>query len=124
MMSGTPPAFAHFQNQCADLSSAELAELEDCVHAHVVELTKAQERSEFVAVDLAVQIEDRLARLFAVAAALPPAHRALVVGAARYFISGEDAIPDTRACTGLDDDVRIVNHVLTELGRGEWLIEE
>jgi uncharacterized membrane protein YkvA (DUF1232 family) len=123
-MSGTPPATALFQRLCSDLSSAELAELEHCVHTHVAELTKAQQRSELVAVDLAAQIEDRLVRLFALAPALPPAQRALVVGAARYFVSGEDAIPDTRACTGLDDDVRIVNHVLKELGRAEWLIEE
>jgi len=120
----TPKELALFAELCSDLPPDGLAELCDDVRSYASELEAEQSRSELVAVDLAIAVRDRLERLFGVAAGLPAAHRALVVGAGRYFISKDDAIPDTRACTGLDDDVRVVNHVLKELGRAEWSIEE
>jgi uncharacterized membrane protein YkvA (DUF1232 family) len=94
------------------------------VVAHVARLEREQARSELIAVDVARLIRDRLERLFDESASLGVEHRAMVVGAARYFVSRDDAVPDTRACTGLDDDVRVLNHVLTVLGRDEWRIEE
>jgi uncharacterized membrane protein YkvA (DUF1232 family) len=120
----TPKEFALFTELCSDLPPDGLAELCDGVRSYASELEAEQATSELVAVDLAIAVVDRLERLFELATQLPAPHRALVVGAARYFISKDDAIPDTRACTGLDDDVRIVNHVLKELGRAEWSIEE
>jgi len=120
----TPKELALFAELCSDLPPDGLAELCNGVHSYAGELEAEQATSELVAVDLAIAVRDRLERLFGLASQLPAAQRALVVGAARYFISKDDAIPDTRACTGLDDDVRIVNHVLKELGRAEWSIEE
>jgi hypothetical protein len=120
----TPKELALFAGLCSDLPPDGLAELCDGVRSYVSELEAEQSRSELVAVDLAIAVRDRLNRLLGLAADLPAVHRGLVVGAARYFISKDDAIRDTRACTGLDDDVRIVNHVLKELGRAEWSIEE
>lgn len=119
-----PKELALFAELCLDLPPDGLAELHNSVRSYATELEAEQSRSELVAVDLAIAVKDRLERLFGLTAELPATQRALVVGAARYFISKDDAIPDTRACTGLDDDVRIVNHVLKELGRVEWSIEE
>jgi uncharacterized membrane protein YkvA (DUF1232 family) len=125
-----PPApptvkeLALFAQLCCDLPPEGLAKLSDGVRNYVNELEAEQSKSELVAVDLAIAVRDRLQRLFSLIEELSAKQRVLLVGAARYFISKDDAIPDTRACTGLDDDVRIVNHVLKELGRAEWSIEE
>jgi uncharacterized membrane protein YkvA (DUF1232 family) len=49
--------------------------------------------------------------------------QALIVGALKYFITKADAIPDDRPVVGLDDDARIVNHVLEELRVHDRFIE-
>jgi len=113
-----------FVGLCETLRSDDLRALRAQVAAYLLQLEQQQSRSELIALDLAVLLTDRLDRLCELAPELSDEQQALVVGAARYFISQDDAIPDTRACTGLDDDVRIVNHVLRQLGRTEWLIEE
>lgn len=42
--------------------------------------------------------------------------RALIVGALRYFVVDGDELPDEHFCTGFDDDARVINHVLEQLG--------
>jgi len=117
-------ALSIFKELCAELSPDEVASLRLDVAKHFARLEAEQGRSELVALDLAALVRERLDRLFDLGESLTAEQRAMVVGAARYFTSRDDAIPDLQACTGLDDDVRVVNHVMTALGRGEWRIEE
>lgn len=102
-----------------DLAPAALTALGAKVRAHFDALVQAQQRNELVAIDLAELLCVRLEGLLLVAGAFTAEARASVVGAARYFISSADAVPDDRACTGLDDDVAVFNHVAAELGRDE-----
>lgn len=113
-----------FEGLCAELSAEDVTALRGQVAAHVARLQGEQGRNELIAVDLAVLVRERLERLFELGSVLKAEERAMVVGAARYFVSRDDAIPDTKACTGLDDDVMVLNHVLIALGRSEWRIEE
>lgn len=115
---------AIFEKLCEDLPREAWEALRREVSEYALSLEHEGIRSELLAVDLALQIRDRLNLLLDLAGQLGTEERALIVGAARYFTSKDDAIPDARPCTGLDDDVRIVNHVLEKLGRIEWLIEE
>ena len=107
-----------------DLAAPALATLKTDVRAYYDRLVLAQQRDELVAVDLAEALCVRLEGLLAMAHQLEPAPRCDIVGAARYFISEDDAIPDGRSCTGLDDDVEIFNHVARALGRPDLVITE
>ncbi|MCB0346753.1 MAG: SseB family protein [Bdellovibrionales bacterium] len=49
--------------------------------------------------------------------------KALITGAVRYFWSHRDAIPDSTSLIGLDDDARVMNFVLEELGFEEAFID-
>lgn len=109
--------------QRADLPADAIAALRVDVRAHYDALLRDQRHSELVAVDLAEQLCHRLEALLDACAALPARHRAAVVGAARYFISDDDAVPDHHALTGLDDDVFVFNTVARELGRLDLLID-
>ena len=100
-----------------DLPADEIAGLIEEVHAHFAGLVRAQERNELVAVDLAELLCERLEILLAAAPGLAADVRAEIVGAARYFVSVADAIPDDRSCIGLDDDVAVFNHVVRAIGR-------
>jgi uncharacterized membrane protein YkvA (DUF1232 family) len=100
-----------------DLPAGDVAALLQDVHAHFAGLVRAQERNELVAVDLAELLCERLEILLAAAPALDAEVRAEIVGAARYFISVDDAVPDDQSCVGLDDDITVFNHVVRAIGR-------
>lgn len=48
--------------------------------------------------------------------------QALIMGAVRYFAIAEDAMAETEFATGFDDDARVMNYVLEELGLDELYI--
>jgi hypothetical protein len=107
-----------------DLAEPELETLKIAVRAHYEQLVRAQQRDELVSIDLAELLCLRLEGLLAMAQKFEPESRGHVVGAARYFVSHIDAIPDERSCTGLDDDVEVFNHVVGIIGRPDLLITE
>ena len=107
-----------------DLAAPEVARLKAAVRGHYDRIVRAQARDELVAIDLAESLCLRLEGLLAMAQQLEPESRGHIVGAARYFISEADAIPDERSCIGLDDDVEVFNHVVGLLGRPDLLITE
>jgi uncharacterized membrane protein YkvA (DUF1232 family) len=101
-----------------DLPPEDLAILARDVRAYVEELSRLQGlRHDLVAVDVAEILGSRLEVLIDMAASLPPEARADIVGAARYFVSAHDVIPDATATIGLDDDVAVFNHVARSVGR-------
>lgn len=102
----------------------ELHTLRNEVRGHLELLVQKQRSSELVSIDLAEALCTRLEKLLEAAPSFTASHRAAVVGAARYFVSTEDAVPDDQALTGLDDDVEVFNHVAREIGRADLVIEE
>lgn len=113
-----------FQTLRGDLPKPALDRLRADVREHYEQLLRAQKRNELVAIDLAELLCVRLEELLVMAHVIQPNHRADIVGAARYFISTADTVPDDLACTGLDDDVEVFNHVVRLLDRSDLLISE
>lgn len=113
-----------FQSLREDLPQSALSELKAAVRAHLEQLLAEQKKNEFVATDLAEMLCSRLEELLAVAHVMTTDARKDVVGAARYFVSSADLVPDERPCTGLDDDVEIFNHVARLLARPDLVISE
>ena len=107
-----------------DLAPDAVSKLRRDVRVHFEQLVRAQARSELIALDLGEQLAARLEALLERASDLDGPSRAMVVGAARYFISDDDAQPDAASCTGLDDDVEVFNHVVMQLGRPDLLITD
>lgn len=48
----------------------------------------------------------------------------LILGAARYFISSADHHPDTADAMGLDDDLLVLNYVVTAISRADLVVED
>ena len=115
-------AIALYQTLREDLAPPALEILHAQVREHFDNLVRAQQRHELVAIDLAELLCLGLEGLLSAAGAFTSDARANVVGAARYFISANDAVPDDRSCTGLDDDVEVFNHVAVSLGRSDLKI--
>jgi uncharacterized membrane protein YkvA (DUF1232 family) len=113
-----------FRELSRDGTHDEVEHLRAAVRAHLEALTAAQRKSELLALDLAEALASRLDGLLAGSRALSVEHRAAVLGAARYFVSADDAVPDAQSCTGLDDDVLVFNHVVVMIGRDDLRIDE
>ncbi len=108
-----------FEALCGPISPGDLAALRAAVARHKREIDNASRENEFLATDLAEELADKLDDLLEDLGALSPDAGALVVGAARYFVSDEDALPDRSGPTGLDDDVALFNTVVRRIGRAD-----
>jgi len=114
-------ALAAYGALAIPLAPADLAILRRDVRAHFEELERLRAREELSACDLAEELCSRLEVLLGDCDALDAAGRAAVVGAARYFVSAHDVVPDEQG-GGLDDDVEVFNHVTLSVGRAELSI--
>ncbi len=118
-----PEAQSLFESLCEGAGDVDLAGLRFRVQQHLDEIRRAAERDELLPVDVAEQLATTLDRLLEGAPALPPDHRALVVGAARYFCSEHDAVRDTSGVLGLDDDLAVFNQAMRQLGRDDLVLD-
>lgn len=112
-----------FARSATDLDATALAALRADVSAHLGAFREAAKRLELLPLDVAEQIASGLLSLFDGYASLPPDHRKLVAGAARYFVSHEDARPDLSGVLGLDDDAAVFNHVARAIGRLDLIVD-
>ena len=94
------------------------------VVTHVGSIRAAAQTNELLPVDLAEVIAKRLTGLLDDLEKLPAEQQQLVLGAARYFISDSDHRPDTKDAMGLDDDLMVLNFVVTTIGRTDLIVED
>ena len=111
-----------FEGLCGAVSREAVAQVRAAVKQHLRELDQASRQNEFLATDLAEELAQKLDELLAGLDALPEDARSLVVGAARYFVSDQDAVPDQSGPLGLDDDVAVFNAVVRRIGRADLKI--
>jgi len=102
---------------CEDLLDNQIQKLCEQVADHLEHVYAALGRNEFIDVSVAEQIAERLTILLNEITTIPETKRRLVVGAARYFVQDRDAQADLSSILGFDDDLIVLNYVLTELGR-------
>ena len=106
-----------FRQYCEDIPQEQISELKNKVTYHL-ELVRAElQPNEFIDIDLAEQIAQRIFQLLDQYATCPENKRRLIVGTARYFIQKQDVQADLTSIIGFDDDAAVLNYVLTELGK-------
>jgi hypothetical protein len=112
-----------FRNMCELLSLDEIAELEQLVEEAIQKTRSDAEQSPRIDVKLAEEIVTRCRLLLEHYEEFSEAERRLVVGAVRYFALDEDPFSDDIFASGFDDDARVMNHVLEQLGIEGMFIE-
>jgi uncharacterized membrane protein YkvA (DUF1232 family) len=109
-------AAATFRGLCEPLPVDALdeirADFENCVKSMLAEAGPESR----ISPKMIEQISDCCRYLFEVYPNHSREQQALIIGAVRYFIVIDDALPDTLYASGLDDDARVINFVLEELG--------
>jgi hypothetical protein len=83
---------------------------------------KRQNGNEFIDMRIAQGLANKSLQLIDRFESLSEKHRILVIGAIRYFADSQDAVSEDGFATGLDDDVKIMNYVLEEIGDSDGFI--
>lgn len=112
-----------FTKLCADAEPTLLLNLVKDVDRHVAQAREALAVNEFLDVVMAEQVASLLVGLINKIGKYPQEKQKLIVGAARYFVRSHDVQDDMRSLLGFDDDVAVVNYVLTELGYHDMRIK-
>lgn len=106
-----------------ELPADRIPGLKAQIAAHLEQVRRHHGQNEFLDIDLARRIAEALNDLLDTYVAFSPDHQQLVVAAVRYFTDMDDAEPDVSSIFGLDDDARVLNFVLTQVGLPEYRIE-
>jgi len=104
-------------------SDEALESLRDEMDRHLLALQKLARKNEMMPIDLAEAMVSGLHVLLDALASFSLDEQTAVVGAALYFISDTDELPDMETILGLDDDVLVFNHVVALVGRPDLSIE-
>jgi hypothetical protein len=112
-----------FRDVARDIDPDDLPLLRDRVRDHLAEFHVAARFNELLPVDLAEDLAAGLERLLDAVSDMDAPRRALAAGAARYFVSDQDATPDLEGVLGLDDDVIVFNWVCRQTGRPDLVLD-
>jgi len=112
-----------FQAYCTEYPVDKIGELREEINSHIQKLELALSRNEFLDIKTARRIAGVLEFLLTEYTHYSSEHRSLVTGAAKYFIHDLDVEPDTKSILGLDDDVRVLNFVLEQVGKPDLRVE-
>lgn len=106
-----------------ETSRAELGWLGTRVRAHLDQIEAAAHDRSSVDLDTARQVAGALLGLVSDPDGLDADARALARGAVEYFVLDADQRSDVGDVLGFDDDARMVNAVVTALGRPDLRVE-
>ncbi len=116
-----PEAHARFERLCMPTSSIELADVAGLVRMHRGQIhSMATPQTD-------LEMADRIAEVFEELLTSDDGYtdteRALIRGAAEYFLLADDAEEDLDDPMGFDDDARILNSVLARIDKSSLAID-
>ncbi|NDC38259.1 MAG: hypothetical protein EBZ48_09435 [Proteobacteria bacterium] len=118
-----PGAAATFRRLCKSLPPSEIPELLQSLERCVDEIRSEAKDNPLLQLPLIESLHDRARFLLEQYEQFPESQRKLIIGAVYYFAIDQDSSPDVEFATGFDDDAKVMNHVLEELGIEGMFIE-
>lgn len=112
-----------FRRLCEPITSAALPDLKHDLERCIEQTEQLAANNPLLNRELLQKIGDRSRFLLGEYERFSTEQQALIIGAIRYFVIHEDTLPDERFATGLDDDARVINYVLEQLGIPDRFIE-
>ena len=111
-----PGLIPAFEKLCSSFPPDSIPDLRKGVDATLDRLTRMKDDYLGPNLDTAQEIAKRMCYLIENYQNYPADKHPLIVGALRYFIIEQDSLPDQRPIIGFDDDIRVLNYVLEQLG--------
>ena len=116
-----PGEIAQFTALCRETSRDDLKGLHLRVVAYISSLARLAEHDERIDIDTARRIASTIAHVLDDPVDLDATDRALLRGAAEYFLRSNDDGSDLGPL-GFDDDQRVLDRVLSAVGRDDLLL--
>ena len=111
-----PDAEANFHRLCRELPASDVPSLLESLRRCVDEILLEAKHNALIQPPLIEALNSSAKFLLEQYEQFSVAQRRLIIGAVYYFAMNEDGSPDSALATGFDDDVRIMNYGLEELG--------
>ena len=112
-----PPSVAStFKSLCEALPVEEIEKYRQELKVEVENLRSAAAENPMIDMQTAQQLVDWGEALLNRYQEFNDRQRELIVGAIRYFLLVDDAVSADTFATGMEDDAKVMNHVLEELG--------
>jgi hypothetical protein len=105
-----------FRSLCSAVSDEDAAQLISQLQAHLSQIEQDATTAPLLNVDLAHSIGRMSLYLLKRYPEFSIEHKALIIGAIRYFAFAEDALAESTFACGFDDDAKVMNYVLEKLG--------
>lgn len=105
-----------FQGLSEVVSLENIAQIKTAIDEYLAHAQKIDNKDFHVNMTLATELAKCSHYLLDRYAEFSEKHKALVIGAVAYFLHDEDPQSDLAFGTGFDDDVKVMNHVLQQLG--------
>jgi hypothetical protein len=117
-----PDAARTFHRLCETLDSETVPQLREELQSAYEQIMDLAIERPLMDTRLVREIYERGLLLLDRYSGLSPQHQALVIGALRYFAATDDSFSDTHFASGFDDDAKVMNYVLEEVGiRNEYI---
>lgn len=116
-----PDEQMRFRRLCLETSREELIELGTVVTLHLDWIK--ENAAPATDLEMAERIAGSLQGLLQADLEFEHEERSLIRGAVEYFLLADDASGDLEEALGFDDDARVVNSVMTRIGRPEFAID-
>ena len=112
-----PPGIrVQFRRFCERLPADEVVAYKQEIDAELKSIEERARDNEMIDLERGRQVARACHLLLDYYAEATAAQQALIVGAIRYFACGEDAFSEETFASGFNDDAKVVNYVLEELG--------
>jgi len=116
-----PDEQRRFRRLCIDTSPEELEQVSEIIELHL-EQVRAN-AGPLTDVETAELVAEAILKVLTLAHELDREHRALVRGAAEYFVLNDDASADLDDVLGFDDDARVLNSVLDRIQKPDLKVQ-
>lgn len=112
-----------FRNLCESLPVENVLAYKDEIENELVSIRERAKENSFINVALAEKLSEKCHLLLDIYEQYDRKKQALMVGAIRYFALANDSFSEEDFASGFDDDAKVMNHVLEELGIEDQFID-
>lgn len=119
----SPAVLAIFDRLRAGIAASALITIRDDIDRHLLAIQKLSRKNEMTPLDIAEKLAAGLHVLLAELDSFAADHQNAILGAALYFVSDHDELPDRSSILGLDDDATLFNYVVRLIGRADLEVE-
>lgn len=114
---------AVFNDFCEALPPESIAEVKSELDKAVKKILRKSLENDLIETKLVNELYEASCALLERYEEFGKSHRAMIIGAIRYFVVENDPLPDSGFSSGYYDDAKVMNYVIHQIGLDELIID-